>query len=77
MSVFLANMSSIMEKAERSLLLPDSELMALFLDTVVGQVRAAIAVEEAAAAAKEAVALPVQVMLMEMVCHFKIFVNFL
>jgi hypothetical protein len=67
MSVDLANMGPMMEKAERSPLLPHSELTALFLVTAVGLAQAAIAVEEAAAAVKEAVALPVQAMLTAMV----------
>ena len=67
MYVYLANLGSMMEKAERSQLLPDLELMALFLVTAVGLARAATAVEEAAAAVKAAAALPVQAMLTEMV----------
>lgn len=73
MSVSLANMDSMMEKAERSQLLQDSELTALFLVPVVGLARAAIAVEEAAAAAKAAVALPVQAMPTEMVWFYRLF----
>jgi len=73
LSVFAANMGSMMEIAERSQLLLGWVLMVLFLVTAVGLAQAAIAVEAAVAAAREVVVLPVQVMLTETVRLSKIF----